>query len=303
MAKTRKAAKKLGQRGKTNTAATDRTRRKTSESLSSRDDLSKGSTLLSSARDKGARTGLSLFNKNMFTDPFFSSWDDLFNIPSFEDITHKARDLAKKAIKGTRNIDTSTPGSHSSRSFYRSYSHEGGKEPQRELISQESRSNVDEKGHVYTERWKTCEKGNTKKTTHTRMIDDKGIKEMRTHNLDTGEEYLHTDYKKLSEKEQNNFLNNFERGITSTTRPALSGGFSRALPSMTDTWGRDFTSPHFGHYHPSYDRFGFPSMSSMLPSTDYDFWNETLPTTPREKGFGTTTAPTRGITSGTASRR
>jgi hypothetical protein len=213
----------------------------------------------------------SLINRDIFRDPFFSEWEDLFNIPSFDEMAHKTEEMAKKAMKGadrmTRNIDTTHPGSYTSRSFYRTTSTGTGIEPRREVISQESSTNVDEKGHKFTEKWKTLEKDNVKKTSHAKLIDDRGVKEMRTHNYETGEEYLHTDYKKINEKEINNFNNEFERGLRNVKGliPSLPTPILRNVPSLS-SWGgfpslleRDpFMNMGFGFH----DRMGLPSYSN-----------------------------------------
>ena len=215
-------------------------------------------------------TKLGLFNRDVFKDPFFTEgWGDLFDFGSVDNMFDKARDISKKAIKTanlmTKNVDTSHPGNYTSKSFYRTYSSGPGHEPKREVISQETITNVDDKGRKYTELWKNLEKENEKKTTHTKLINDKGVKEMRTHKLDTGEEYEHIDYRQMNESELNNFNNEFEKGVKSvkqilpskTIFPSLLSDYS-SFPSrsmLPDTFRIDrdlFPS----HHH---DRFGLPS--------------------------------------------
>lgn len=222
---------------------------------------------------KGDKSNQLSIRRDIFRDPFFTeNWEDLFNVPSsFDEILNKSRQVAKNVMrnaeKNVKNIDTSHPGSYTTKSFYRS-SHSGpGKEARREVVSQETTTNVDAKGHKYTERWKNHEKNNMKKTVHSKMIDDRGVKEMRKHDLSTGEEYVHTDYRKLNEKEYNNFNNEFERGIRSSqmSMPSISP------PSLFRGLGWDPFS-HFGHFA---DRFGLPSMDRNLmdlnfPRLDYD---------------------------------
>jgi hypothetical protein len=210
-----------------------------------------------------------MFDRNIFRDPFFTeNWEDLFNIgSSFNDIIHKARDMTKSTMRGAdqKNIDTSHPGSYTSKSFYRTYSGGPGQQGKREVVSQETITNVDEQGRKFVERWKTHEHGNEKRTSHQKMIDDKGIKEMRKQLLDTGEEYEHIDYRKLNDKEINNFNSEFERGLRhirdilpSQQMLGMTGmprAFRNMLPDTSRMFGgmdRDIFSDHH------HDRFGLP---------------------------------------------
>jgi len=158
-----------------------------------------------------------LLNRNIFNDPFFNEpWEDLFNFPSVENIISTARNLTNRALKGMRDVERTTPaeGTKFSRSFYRSSSNVGG-DTKGELISQESVSNYDEQGRKFTEKRKTYEnvKDKVLKTTHVKMIDDKGIKHMKTRYIDSGEEYEHTDFKHINEKDLHKFNEDFRRGI------------------------------------------------------------------------------------------
>jgi hypothetical protein len=264
-------------------------------------------------------TGLSLINRNIFRDPFFTEpWEDLFNIPSFDNILSTARDLTKNALKSAENIkkgriDTSHPGAYSTKSFYRTFTSEPGQEPRREVVSQETVTNVDKEGKKYTEKWKNYEKGSEVKTTHTKMIDDKGVKEMRTHNANTGEEYEHVDYKKINEKDLNNFNSEFNRGLRNVSGIMPSTGFN--VPSfrnmLSDIGGRDFgfgglggLGGHFGHMHSPLDRFGLP-MGEFGSDFDQSTRRMSAATDTSEKkgkstgqigcssGVGTTTSGTR----------
>jgi hypothetical protein len=235
-------------------------------------------------------TRLGLFNRDIFKDPFFTEgWGDLFDIGSVDRMFDRARDMGKKAIKAanrmTKDVDTSYPGNYTSKSFYRTYSSGPGQEPKREVISQETITNVDDKGRKYTELWKNLEGEKEKKTTHTKLIDDKGVKEMRTHKLDTGEEYEHIDYRHMNENELNNFNNEFEKGVRNvrqilpsrTSFPSLLSDLSR-FPSRSMLFDPFRTDRDLfpSHHH---DRFGLPSSdwgwandfggAKRLPELDY----------------------------------
>lgn len=194
----------------------------------------------------------SFINKDIFKDPFFTEWGDIFNTPSVEDMIHKTQNKMKKDLReterSTKNVDTSHPGSYFSRSVYRTNSTGFGK-PQHEVISQETVTNVDDKGQKYVEKWRAHEKDNFRRTSHAKLIDDKGIKEMRSHNFDTGEEYMHTDYKRLNDKDLNSFNNEFDTGIRRVRNTLLS---PRALPSLLDKPLTSMLDPfysHIGHDH------------------------------------------------------
>jgi hypothetical protein len=172
----------------------------------------------SPAAHSGRReTGLGLWNRNIFTDPFFTDpFEDLFHMPSFENFMSTAKDLTKNALKRVKDIEKTTPveGSNYSRSTYRTTSNVAG-ETKGELVSQESLINFDEKGRKFTEKRKTSEnaKDRVMKTTHIKMIDNKGIKHMKRRNLDSGEEYEHNEYKNMNEKDLHKFNEEFRKGI------------------------------------------------------------------------------------------
>lgn len=226
-------------------------------------------------------------SRNIFLDPFFTeNWEDMFNVGStFNDIVHKARDITKSAMRAAdpKKVDTSHPGSYTSKSFYRNYSRGQGQPEKREVISQETITNVDEKGRKFVERWKTHEHGNEKRTSHHKMIDDKGIKEMRKQLLDSGEEFEHIDYHKLNDREVHNFNSEFEKGLRhvreilpsqrmigmpSTFKNMLPDPFSRSLRDMD----RDFFSDHHNRYglpmgDMGYDEYGTRSGEATRPQS------------------------------------
>lgn len=206
------------------------------------------------------------FNRNIFQDPFFTeNWEDLFNVPSVNDLMTRARDMTKDMMRSAnlsqRRIDTTHPGSYTSKSFYRTTTSGPNRSPHREVISQELITNVDDQGRKYTERWKNLEHDNMLKTQHTKMIGDKGIKEMRSQNKDTGEEYEHIDYRHLNEKDLQNFHSEFDRGLRSvknivTALPSGLGttGMTRGMLPSYSSWDERDIFPE--HHH---DRFGLPS--------------------------------------------
>ncbi len=207
------------------------------------------------------------FDQNLFRDPFFTEWGDIFNTP-MDELFHRTEDMAKKAIRNaekatTTNVDTSHPGSYSSRSVYRTTG--CGRNPHREMINQESTTNVDENGQKFTETWKTYERDNTKRTTHAKLMGEKGVKEMRSHNYDTGEEYMHTDYKKMSEKDLNSFNNQFERG-SRHARSNLISPYATTWPSFPS-----LATPMLPFTSNFYEPFGHPHERFGLPSSDLDF--------------------------------
>jgi hypothetical protein len=202
-----------------------------------------------SDQDVTSRAMKPFFNRDIFKDPFFTEpWHDLFNFKSFDDLVGRAKEMTKNAMKGAReiqkNVDTSHPGSYSSKSFYRTMSGGPGMPEKREVISQETVTNVDDQGRKFTELWKNYEKGDHKKTTHSKMIGDRGIREMRSRDMKTGEEYEHIDYKHMNEKDLHNFQSDFERGVRNVKNmmPSASS-LSNLLPDMS-RFDRDlFPSP------------------------------------------------------------
>jgi len=214
--------------------------------------------------------GMTLFNRNIFNDPFFTApWEDMFNFPSIDDMIHKAKDMTKSAMRAadkmSKDVDTTHPGSYSSKSFYRTMTSGPGQEPHREVISQETVTNVDDKGRKFTEKWKNLERDNVKKTTHLKMIGDKGVKEMRTQNSRTGEEYEHIDYHLMNEKDIHNFNSDFDRGIRKVrtmlpTTGGMGGGFMGSMLPDIDRFGMGMPGITPG-YFPSfgYERLGLPS--------------------------------------------
>jgi hypothetical protein len=200
-------------------------------------------------RDFESRALKPFFNRDIFKDPFFTEpWQDLFNFKSFDDLVGRAKEMTKSAMKGAResqkNVDTSHPGSYSSKSFYRNISGGTGRPEKREVISQETVTNVDDKGRKYTELWKNYEKGDHKKTTHSKMIGDRGMREMRSRDMKTGEEYEHIDYKHMNEKDLHNFQSEFERGVRNVKNlmPSASS-LTSLLPDMTRLDRDLFPSP------------------------------------------------------------
>jgi hypothetical protein len=54
--------------------------------------------------------------------------------------------------------------------------------------------------------------------TKSRFIGDRGVKHMITHNLKTGEEYIHDEFKRMNEGQLKSFDEEFERGVKSAKR-------------------------------------------------------------------------------------
>jgi hypothetical protein len=255
-------------------------RLKTKASRGSRQSHTESVTGQKSTSQRGASTrtpgtmgikpsSVGLFNRNIFNDPFFTDpWEDLFNFPSFDSMINKAKEITKKAIKEVEHPTKGSIGSKYSRSHYRTSSGDN----KGELISQESITDHDEKGRKFTEKKKTYEnlKDRTVKTTHTKMIDNKGIKHMKTINLETGEEYEHNDFRHMSEKELDEFNKDFRKGI--------KGGLAQAQLER----GRDFNIPRLGWDMDRHGIFGmdrpygawgnmFPSLGDFGYGGDYGF--------------------------------
>ncbi len=239
-----------GQRRKFSDLSEQERDRRRKHSDTTEQEADKGRSATDQERSGSASRALKpFFNRHIFDDPFFTEpWQDLFNFSSFNDMVEKARDVTKNAMKGARvmqkNIDTSHPGSYTSKSFYRTISGRPGEPEKREVISQETSTNVDKQGRKFTELWKNYEKDDEKKTTHSKMIGDKGVKEMRTHKLKTGEEFEHIDYRHMNEKDLHNFNSEFDRGIRNVKNlmPATSS-FSKLLPDMSRLDRDMFPSP------------------------------------------------------------
>jgi hypothetical protein len=198
-----------------------------------RTDISTGDgSLQSTPRNFGFNfTGLSPFNRGVFTDPFFSDMEDLFHINPFNfgntmnDMCSQFRNRALELpyMYPQHSLDpdrTNTPGSYSSKSQYTRRSRDFSGKVKGELITQDKTVYVDDSGKKYIDKTKTYEdeEKHTRKTTKAKFIGDKGVKTMITENLDTGEEYVHDEYKNMNENQLRDFNDEFTRGVRNASK-------------------------------------------------------------------------------------
>jgi len=227
----------------------------------------------SASEGERGRMRFGLMNRNIFNDPFFTDpWEDLFNFPSVEKIMSTAKNISKNALKSVREMEKPLvgEGSRYSKSFYRTSSNLGG-DTKGELISQETATNYDEHGRKYTEKRKSYEnvKDRVLKITHSKMIDDKGIKHMKTRNLDTGEEYEHDEYKHMSERDSHKFYEDFRKGIKGGLAAHRALGAETSFPALGSAPGFDMDRDRFGLAHPgSWERPG--QMNYGLQASPWD---------------------------------
>lgn len=170
-------------------------------------------------------------NRNMFNDPFFTDWDDMFQfnpLPNLHNsINNMISNIREKTRDMTRRIDSgdAEPGTHYSRSFYKKNVNERNGIGQN--VEQQTITHVDDKGHRFVEKFKDWQDDEFKRSSHAKFIGDKGVKEMRTHNLKTGEEYVHTDYKNMAENEYDSFNREFNKGVDNAKK------YSAIMPDTT----------------------------------------------------------------------
>ena len=222
---------------------TDRTsRRERKSSDMSTDELSRQSDFLD----------VMPFNRSMFSDPFFSDIDDLFHFNPFNvsntvnNMLNTFRNRAFDFGLDHHGLDPdrlNTPGTYHSKSQYRNTTHRRGAGDKGELITHEKTVHIDDRGKKFIEKSKTYEdlNGDTRKITQSRFIGDRGVKHMITHNLKTGEEYIHDEFKGMNEGQLKTFNDEFDRGVKNAKKYGtnlLHESSPRALGS--DDWNKRF---------------------------------------------------------------
>jgi hypothetical protein len=117
-----------------------------------------------------------------------------------------------------------TPGTYTSRSQYRRSIRDRSGKDRGENITQEKTVYIDDTGKKYIDKIKTYEDDANKqrKVTKCKFIGDKGIKTMITNNLETGEEYVHDEYKNMNESQLKDFNEEFTRGVRNASRYGMN---------------------------------------------------------------------------------
>jgi len=171
----------------------------------------------------------------IFRDPLFTpALEDLFDrdFLSFNRIAKQFDYLKRKMLRDVNNvihnrhmlhnhggknnenelIESQHPATCISKSFYKT----SGSDPNsNKMISEERITRIDDKGRKFTEKKKTYEnlKDNIRTETHSRLIDGKGITEVKTRKIYSNDVKEEKKLKYLKEEELSQFDQEFETGF------------------------------------------------------------------------------------------
>lgn len=110
-------------------------------------------------------------HRNIFNDPFFTDFDDLFSFDTFHNIDNMISNVRRQA-ESMKN----QPGTVYTKSSYRTSSSNMNGRPGHEVVNSETTTHIGPDGKKYTEKRKSYDNSNDKitKTSYTKMIGDKG---------------------------------------------------------------------------------------------------------------------------------